>query len=589
MLTFRSLALLVPFLSAPFAGDTHDLQTTKQRVSGISALAETQYTAAQLLQAALTREASGDFDGWRDYLTRALERDQDFEPARWHAGYLREGDGWLSIDEKTRVAAEDELLASYRQLRLQSADTVSGHLQLARWCRKHGLKDEERAHLTQVLLKDPANVSANTAIGNRQIRGVWWTEEELRSARDQQERARDSIIRWTSYLDGVRLRLEDKDLDRRNTGRDRLLAVAEPDVIPAMERILSRRSEPLADEVLGVLKTMEHPDASMSLVRHSVFAQWDIIRCAAAKLLSERPFDHFVPVLVSTLRGPIASQYAVSRRPDGRLLYEHVLFREGPEMNERVVLESSFRRRGNGSGLVATERALNMINRAVTNRQHAVTEQNNHTELFNNRVIATLQVATGEELGADPNAWWQWWADRNGVYYMREEKPVHELSYTARYTVPDREECLVAGTPVWTITGPMPIESIQAGDRVLAQDPDSGKLEFKPVLRTTRRRPTALVTITINQESITATEGHPFWVAGTGWIVARSIVRGAVLHGVNGGATVDAAGANADEQPTHNLVVADYHTYFVGNNKILVHDNSVRKPTSARVPGQSQD
>ena len=35
----------------------------------------------------------------------------------------------------------------------------------------------------------------------------------------------------------------------------------------------------------------------------------------------------------------------------------------------------------------------------------------------------------------------------------------------------------------------------------------------------------------------------------------------------------------------YNLVVADFHTYFVGHSKILSHDNTVRDATDAVVPG----
>jgi hypothetical protein len=38
-------------------------------------------------------------------------------------------------------------------------------------------------------------------------------------------------------------------------------------------------------------------------------------------------------------------------------------------------------------------------------------------------------------------------------------------------------------------------------------------------------------------------------------------------------------------EPTYNLIVADFHTYFVGKAKILSHDNTIREPTVALVPG----
>ena len=40
----------------------------------------------------------------------------------------------------------------------------------------------------------------------------------------------------------------------------------------------------------------------------------------------------------------------------------------------------------------------------------------------------------------------------------------------------------------------------------------------------------------------------------------------------------------ADEE-TYNLVVADWHNYFVGARRVLVHDNAPQQPTIRRLPG----
>ena len=39
---------------------------------------------------------------------------------------------------------------------------------------------------------------------------------------------------------------------------------------------------------------------------------------------------------------------------------------------------------------------------------------------------------------------------------------------------------------------------------------------------------------------------------------------------------------------TYTLVVADFHTYFVGEMKILSHDNTLHSATTITVPGQSK-
>lgn len=44
----------------------------------------------------------------------------------------------------------------------------------------------------------------------------------------------------------------------------------------------------------------------------------------------------------------------------------------------------------------------------------------------------------------------------------------------------------------------------------------------------------------------------------------------------------------AEPAPTYNLVVADFHTYFVGKSGILSHDVLPPKPTNKLVPGLSE-
>ena len=441
---------------------------------------------------------------------------------------------------------------------------------------------------------EPNHAAAHQALGDRLVRGVWISAEELQQARDQQQRVRDSILRWNSYLEQTRARLEDEDPKRRETGRERLLAIAAIDAIPAMERILSRRTELLAKEVLDVLGTMSDPEATVSMARHALFSQWNEVRTAAAGQLKDRPLDHFVPLLISTLRGPVESQYTVTRGPDGRLLYEHVLFREGPEMNDRVIFESLYTplRRGGSDGQVATQRALDQISESVASRGQMVNSQNREIQTLNERAIAALTAATDANLGTDPNQWWQWWADRNGVYYMLDEKPVNTKRYVALRSILDppppsgRLECLVAGTTVWTNTGPVPIEEIRPGDLVLAQDTETGELAHKTVLRTTVRPPSKLVTVSAGGETFVASEGHPFWVNGKGWVTAKALEPDSILHGIAGATRIQGTITNSAEESTYNLVVADFHTFFIGDSQILVHDNSVCRPTLARVPGQ---
>jgi hypothetical protein len=145
-------------------------------------------------------------------------------------------------------------------------------------------------------------------------------------------------------------------------------------------------------------------------------------------------------------------------------------------------------------------------------------------------------------------------------------------------------DCLVAGTPVWTIAGPTPVEQLQPGDMVLSQHPETGELAYQPVLRTTVRPRGKVIRIIAEGETIAASGGHLFWVAGEGWVKARHLEAGQELHGCDG--PVGVSGVEpGDETETYNLEVADFNSYFVGATKILCHDNTIRRPTTTIVPG----
>jgi hypothetical protein len=145
-------------------------------------------------------------------------------------------------------------------------------------------------------------------------------------------------------------------------------------------------------------------------------------------------------------------------------------------------------------------------------------------------------------------------------------------------------ECFVKGTPVWTKTGPKPIETLTAGDLVLSQNVNSGEIAFKPVLARTLRPSGPVVKIDTLGDKLFATRGHPFWVDGAGWQMSKELEPGAQLHCITGSSPVEAIEPAPDAE-TFNLVVADFNTYFVGVNGILVHDNVPRRPTRGVVPG----
>jgi hypothetical protein len=240
-------------------------------------------------------------------------------------------------------------------------------------------------------------------------------------------------------------------------------------------------------------------------------------------------------------------------------------------------------------------------------REMSVTQQNQVIENLNERICSTLLATTGQYfVSSTPESWWKWWNDYNEVYDLS-TKPVNMVYYKETVAFADpysgqpgssggsggggsgpgygrTYECLVAGTLVWTDTGPVRIEQIKVGDRVLSQDPQTGEVAYKPVLRTTTRPPAFLMKLQVGDESVQCSGGHPFWVSGEGWTKARLLKPDSPVHTLTGTQPVRSVEETGFET-TYNLIVADFHTYFVGKAKILSHDNTIRKATGTIVPG----
>ena len=88
----------------------------------------------------------------------------------------------------------------------------------------------------------------------------------------------------------------------------------------------------------------------------------------------------------------------------------------------------------------------------------------------------------------------------------------------------------------------------------------------------------------MTDDTITCSVGHGFWIAGKGWLKARDIEPQMNFHGAAGTTPLrqsQPAGVGA----VYNLIVADFHSYFVGNALIYSHDITARKPSDLLVPG----
>jgi hypothetical protein len=215
----------------------------------------------------------------------------------------------------------------------------------------------------------------------------------------------------------------------------------------------------------------------------------------------------------------------------------------------------------------------------------------------NTRVLSLLATQTGQDLGEDPEVWNHWWTNEQG-YAAVDAKPTPHpillenvpLSYQPQQVgisivtsspvleIAPHHSCFAAGTPVRTLDGARPIESIRVGDKLLTQDTESGALSFQPVVAAYHNPPNATFRIELGDDEIVATGIHRFWKAGRGWVMARDLEAGDAIRTLGGVETVSSVTPDST-QPVFNLEVASGQDFFVGKKGVLAHDNSIIKPT----------
>ena len=138
-----------------------------------------------------------------------------------------------------------------------------------------------------------------------------------------------------------------------------------------------------------------------------------------------------------------------------------------------------------------------------------------------------------------------------------------------------KPSCFVAGTLVMAVAGMVAIEKIKSGDKVISTDPETMETSPKTVLETYIREVTTLVHLTVNGEEIVTTVDHPFYVKNQGFIKAGELIVGDELLDVNGNVLlVEKFNVELTDKPVkvYNFQVEDYHTYYVGENGVWVHN-----------------
>jgi len=196
-----------------------------------------------------------------------------------------------------------------------------------------------------------------------------------------------------------------------------------------------------------------------------------------------------------------------------------------------------------------------------------------------------------------------------GDNYLKDNMP-HWLYSTSMFVVVaattlvnivgPKFQCFKEGTLVKTKDGVKAIEEIKEGDLVYAYDEKTGKCAYKRVLSLSRNvtKKWCSVSLLVNgkKESIVSTPGHKYYLPfnncvrdanevlehdsyiglSNKWVSAKDLKCGdKVLLSDGSYGIIDSVIVNdlVEQEVTYNFEVEDFHTYFVGEYCVCVHND----------------
>lgn len=137
------------------------------------------------------------------------------------------------------------------------------------------------------------------------------------------------------------------------------------------------------------------------------------------------------------------------------------------------------------------------------------------------------------------------------------------------------DSCFTGETLVATEDGFKRIDEIQVGDKVWAYNIETKELELKEVVAVFVRETKELLHLTTSEGELTTTSNHPFYIEGKGWVAAGDLELGDEFYSLDGSRVTVLKWEYEELEETltvYNMEVEDFHTYFVGEYGVLVHN-----------------
>lgn len=597
--------------------------------------------ALKLVVQAVQAEIDGELLSREKFLSEAKQTEDNFAPANWLRGQVISADGsWVTVDQAIEQAKSDELLTSYEAMRAEQPPTIQGNLQAAAWCAKNKLPLQCRAHIENVLNFDADHQLARKLLGHLQVGHEWLTLEEQFRMIERAELAKLSFAKYQPTIVNLVHNINFGNKKLQQASLEELRKFDDPEAIPVLEKAIECAETEIGMILVTNLGRIEHPEAALALARVALFSKDKELKTAAIAELKSKPLHDFIPELLHSMEAPmqclsvpllndnglcLGFRQAFSKETSDEVRMEFLEKKNAPiwkawrlSNGNIMTFDPSLRFGQRHAEVMKTtpgvddirvlidempvpnialyENALRLAStRNITEakmNELEVEQSNRERTRENERIGELISMVTDKKFERLPHDVWNWWDEYNQTAYqqskssrIRYQRSYSKNSLPNDYVELNRSSCFVAGTEVQTSRGLRKIETILPGDLVLSKEISTGELSFKPVIAPTTRKPAKTVILKVDEDTIHATTSQLLWVCGKGWTKAGEIKTGDLLHAAADPAVVISSTPGA-ELPTHNLIVADTHTYFVGASRILSHDVLPRGAVHELIPGQ---
>jgi hypothetical protein len=463
-------------------------------------------------------------------------------------------------------------------------ETADAHWNLGLWCEQQGLTPEAIAHFTAVTRLDPNCADAWSRLGCRKVGGRWLSEAQIAAEQAEATAQKRADERW-----GPRLKQWWKDWladkDHRPEAEEALARELEPRAVPTIRALFTHGTDEQQLVAVLLYDRIDSPEATRELSRFATLDRDPEVRQRAVEALTRRDPKEVIEPLIGLMRAPISVQITRGQGPNPvtqmQVEDEKTILRKSyVAKNVRTMVRPGSMNFGFlAPVLTPTRISPRTVQQQLSLDYGTVMNRNSYRRETNESARHVLNELTGQDLGPEPDSWRRWLADQRGYAYVSPTPTPKRQITRVGYFVGYHHSCFAKGTPVRTLLGLKPIESLRVGDQVLSEDPASGALSYQPIVAVYHNPPGPTLKIRLDAEEIVSTPIHRFWRVGKGWALARDMKPGDQVRVLGGLSTVAAVEADV-VQPVFNLELSGVHSFFVGQHGALVHDNSRIHPPS---------